>query len=159
MNPAKPVMRAVDRYQQRHRGIAFPLAVWKKFGDDQAGSQAALIAYYAFVSIFPLLLVLTAILGIVLRNNDSLRHKIINDAVSDFPSLGSTLASSTASLVPASATRAITAATARVPSRSRAPREDRGKRRELRRTPSATRVSTWLGTGAARAGITAARSV
>ena len=35
-----------------------PVASWKKFGDDQAGNLAALIAYYAFVALFPLLLVL-----------------------------------------------------------------------------------------------------
>jgi len=37
----------------------------KKFGDDSAGSLAALIAYYGFLSLFPLLLILTTILGIV----------------------------------------------------------------------------------------------
>lgn len=40
----------------------------KKFSDDQAGSLAALIAYYGFVSIFPLLLVLVTVLGIVLES-------------------------------------------------------------------------------------------
>ena len=30
--------------------LAFPLAVLKKYGDDQAGNLAALMAYYAFLS-------------------------------------------------------------------------------------------------------------
>jgi hypothetical protein len=46
----------VDRYQQSHASLAFPFAVFRKFGDDQAGNLAALIAYYAFFSVFPLLL-------------------------------------------------------------------------------------------------------
>jgi membrane protein len=47
------VLRGADRWQQRHRRLAFGIAAWKKFSDDQAGNLAALIAYYAFASIFP----------------------------------------------------------------------------------------------------------
>ena len=50
--------RRVDEFQQRHRFLAFPVAVIKKFGDDQGGNLSALIAYYGFLSLFPLLLVL-----------------------------------------------------------------------------------------------------
>ena len=64
MNPAEKTLRIVDRFQQRQPWLAFPVAVWKKFGDDQAGNLAALIAYYAFVSIFPLFLILTTVLDI-----------------------------------------------------------------------------------------------
>ena len=59
----------MDELQQRHAWLAFPVAVWKKFGDDQAGNLAALVAYYAFVAIFPLLLVLVTVLSIVLKND------------------------------------------------------------------------------------------
>ena len=48
--------------------------MWKKFGDDQAGNLAALIAYYAFVAIFPLLLVLVTVLNIVLKNDPGLQQ-------------------------------------------------------------------------------------
>ena len=57
-------LRALDRRQQ-HSRLAFIAAVLKKFGDDQAGQLAALIAYYGFVSLFPLLLVLVTVLGFV----------------------------------------------------------------------------------------------
>ncbi len=40
-----------------------------KYFDDQGGSPAALIAYYAFVSLFPLLLLLSTILGLVLAGH------------------------------------------------------------------------------------------
>jgi membrane protein len=86
MNPAKPVMRAVDRFQQRRPALAFPIAVWKKFGDDSAGSLAALIAYYAFASMFPLLLVLVSVTSIVLHSHPALQATVTNDATRDFPS-------------------------------------------------------------------------
>ena len=44
MNMAKKALRAVDEYQQKHASLAFPVAVWKKFGDDQAGNLALLVA-------------------------------------------------------------------------------------------------------------------
>ena len=47
--------------------LGFIYGVVKKFGDDQAGYLAALIAYYAFFSLFPLLLVFVTILGFVLE--------------------------------------------------------------------------------------------
>ena len=65
--------------------------MWKKFGDDQAGNLAALVAYFAFVSIFPLLLVLVTVLGIVLRSDPGLQHKLLNSALAEFPVVGQQL--------------------------------------------------------------------
>src|SRR5581483_9235931 len=48
----------VDGYQRRHRWAGLPLAVVYKFADDQGGYLTALITYYGFVSLFPLLLLL-----------------------------------------------------------------------------------------------------
>ena len=62
--------------------------MWKKFGDDQAGNLAALIAYYAFVAIFPLLLVLVTVLDIVLKNDPALQHKLLNSALTQYPVIG-----------------------------------------------------------------------
>jgi membrane protein len=93
MNPAEKTLRHVDQLQQRHPWLAFPVAVWKKFGDDQAGNLAALIAYYGFVSIFPLLLVLVTVLDIVLRDNTALRKKVVQSALADYPGFGQTLSS------------------------------------------------------------------
>src|SRR3984957_17968119 len=87
MNAVKKLLHAVDERQQRWPWLAFPIAVWKKFGDDQAGSLAALIAYYAFASIFPLLLVLFSVTGIVLSHDPHLQTTVHNDAFKDFPIL------------------------------------------------------------------------
>jgi membrane protein len=77
-----------DDIQRRTPALAFPLAVWKKFTDDQAGDLAALIAYYTFVAIFPLLLVLLTLLDVVLRHNPELRQNLISSALSAYPVLG-----------------------------------------------------------------------
>lgn len=85
------ILRAVDGFQQRHRWLALPYAVLKKFGEDRAGHLAALVAYYGFFSLFPLLLVLVSLLGIVLSGNPSLREDILDSALSQFPVIGDQL--------------------------------------------------------------------
>jgi membrane protein len=75
----------LDRRQQRAPRIGFLAAVVKKFGEDQAGQLAALIAYYGFVSLFPLLLVLVTVLGFVLQGDPSEQHRILDGALGQFP--------------------------------------------------------------------------
>jgi membrane protein len=88
MNPFEGWLQAADRFQQRHRVLAFPVAVWSKFNDDQAGNLAALIAYYAFAALFPLLLILVTVLNIVLKNSPSLRNDLLTSAVAQYPVIG-----------------------------------------------------------------------
>jgi membrane protein len=80
-------VRRFDRYQQRHKGWAVPMAVIRKFGNDQAGNLAALMAYYAFFSLFPLLLVFTTILGFVVQHNSGLYNSIQNSVLGHFPGI------------------------------------------------------------------------
>ena len=87
MNMVGKALRAADELQQRHAWLAVPVAVWKKFGDDQAGNLAALIAYSALVAIFPLLLVLATVLDIVLKNNPALKQTVLN-ALDKYPAIG-----------------------------------------------------------------------
>jgi membrane protein len=84
-------LHAIDRRQQQTPGLRFVAAVYKKFSDDQAGQLAALIAYYAFVSIFPLLLVFVTILGFVLQGHPDDREKIIHGTLGQFPVLSDSL--------------------------------------------------------------------
>ncbi len=90
MDLLKPV-RALDRLQRRRPALGFPVAVVRKFSDDQAGSLAALIAYYGFFSLFPLLLVLVTVLGYVLRDHPDLYHRIVGSALGQFPVIGKDL--------------------------------------------------------------------
>ena len=84
-------LRAFDRAQQRRAWTAIPVAVIKKFGDDQAGSLAALVAYYAFFSLFPLLLVFVTVLGFVLQSDPSAALSVENSALGQFPVIGTQL--------------------------------------------------------------------
>ena len=47
---------ALDRFQQSHVWFAFPVAVLRKFSNDQGGGLCALIAYYGFLAVFLLFL-------------------------------------------------------------------------------------------------------
>jgi len=88
MNVATRALRAADAMQQRHTWLAVPVAVWKKASDDRAGSLAALITFYSFVAIFPLLLVLVTALDIVLKHDQALRQRLLNSALSQYLVIG-----------------------------------------------------------------------
>ncbi|MFC4031855.1 YihY/virulence factor BrkB family protein [Streptomyces polygonati] len=84
-------LRAVQRfdaYQQRHGWVGVPIAVVYKFVEDQGGYLAALIAYYGFLSVFPLLLLLVSVLGFVLHNDPHLQQQVVDSALHQFPVIG-----------------------------------------------------------------------
>ena len=91
-------LHAIDRRQQESRRVSFVAAVIKKFGDDQAGQLAALIAYYGFLSLFPLLLVFVTVLGFVLQGNASAQSSVVHSTLSQFPIIGTELQKHAASL-------------------------------------------------------------
>lgn len=80
-----------DDFQRRHPKAGFPLAVVYKYVDDQGGYLAALITYYAFVSLFPMLLLFTTVLGWLLKTNTALKDQILNTAFEQIPVIGSQL--------------------------------------------------------------------
>lgn len=85
------VAARVDALQQRHPRLSFPLAVVYKYVDDQGSYLAALVTYYGFLSLFPLLLLLSSILGFVLRGDPGLQHRILHSALGQFPVIGADL--------------------------------------------------------------------
>jgi YihY family inner membrane protein len=89
---------ALDRAQQRHPAIALPLAVYKKFSQDNGGQLAGLISYYGFFSLFPLLLVFVTVLGLVLRGDVALQNEIETSSLASFPIIGTTIRSNVHSL-------------------------------------------------------------
>lgn len=66
----------------------------KKYGDDRGGSAAALITFYGFLSVFPLLLLLITLAGVILGPHSSAEHRIVNSALSEFPVIGTKLGQS-----------------------------------------------------------------
>src|SRR6266511_3951538 len=85
-------LRKLDDFQQRERWLAFPFAVFRKFGDDRAGNLAVAIAYYGFFSMFPLLLTFVSVLGLILRGHQGLQDSIVHSALRDFPVIGDQIA-------------------------------------------------------------------
>lgn len=63
----------------------------QKFGNDQAGGKAVLIAYYGLFSLFPLLLLFATLLGAVLSGHPHWKHDLLNSAFANFPIIGSQL--------------------------------------------------------------------
>lgn len=82
-------LRRVDDVQQQRPWLALPAAVVRKFGDDRAGGLAALIAYFGFFSLFPLMLVVVTVASYVLHGNEELQRRIVDSALVQFPVIGS----------------------------------------------------------------------
>ena len=91
VNIFERAMRSADRAQQARRVPGFVVGVVKKFGDDRGGQLAALITYYAFAAVFPLLLLLITSLGYVLHGNPAAQRAVLNSALADFPIIGNQL--------------------------------------------------------------------
>ena len=87
-----PVTERLDAFQRRHPVAGFPIGVIYKFGEDQGPYLAALITYYGFLSLFPLLLLLTSVLGFVLDGQPELQQHILDSTLSQFPVIGDELA-------------------------------------------------------------------
>src|SRR5580692_7991 len=91
MNVIEQLARRADKAQQGVRPVAFAIGVFKKFGDDRGGSLAALLTFYGFLSLFPLLLLLVTLAGFFGGGEHSFVHRVENSAFSQFPSFGRTL--------------------------------------------------------------------
>lgn len=87
----RSVTQRFDDFQREHGWAGFPLAVVYKFFADQGPYLAALITYYGFLALFPLLLLLTSVLGLVLETHPHLQQQIIASALSEIPVIGTEL--------------------------------------------------------------------
>ncbi|MGI8750809.1 MAG: YihY/virulence factor BrkB family protein [Acidimicrobiales bacterium] len=87
MNPLPKVLDALDEFQRKHRPVAFGFAVNKKYGDDRGGYLAALITYYGFLSIFPLLLAFFTVVAYTVPPH-SHTVKVLNDHLQSYPIIG-----------------------------------------------------------------------
>ena len=97
MEAVQGAVRRADDVQRGKTFLAFPLAVIKRFGEDRAGQLAALIAYYGFFSLFPLLLVVVTLSGILFKQSD-MQDRLVDAALSQFPVIGDQLRANLQSL-------------------------------------------------------------
>jgi membrane protein len=86
---------AIRRRSTAAEVIVSMLEGWRR---HQSGRNASLLSFFGFLSIFPLLLVATTILGFVLQRDEHLKQRIIDGAFDDIPVLGQELAADPASL-------------------------------------------------------------
>ena len=91
MNPVERVIRRVDAAQQRNRVSAFIFGVIKKYGDDNGGTLVANLTHSAFVTVFPLLLILVTVL-VQVAAFPSVHHEILKAVTDQFPLVGDKLA-------------------------------------------------------------------
>jgi YihY family inner membrane protein len=94
MNPVEKAVRRVDAVQRRHKAPAFVVGLIKKYGDDNGGVLVANLAHSGFVSLFPLLLVLVTLLGLVASNNPAVRHQVLDAVAHQVPIIGDQLTGS-----------------------------------------------------------------
>jgi YihY family inner membrane protein len=70
----------------------------ERFQIHRTGRNSALVAHYGFLSVFPLMLVFTTVLGFLLEDNPTLRADIIDSAISRIPIIGPQVATNPAAL-------------------------------------------------------------
>ena len=75
MNPVEKTIRRIDATQQRFTPTAFVFGVVKKYGDDNGGVLVSNLAYSVFISLFPLLLIMVTILGLIAAGHPSFRER------------------------------------------------------------------------------------
>ena len=98
MNPVEKVIRRIDATQRRFTPTAFVFGVVKKYGDDNGGVLVSNLGYSAFVSLFPLLLVLVTILGLVASFNPAFRQDVLKAVSEQVPLIGNQLTGSVSEL-------------------------------------------------------------
>jgi len=92
MNVLDKFKYKIDKLQQRYILISFPVAVIKKYSDDNAAKHAALITYFSFMSLFPLFLVFSTTVDLLSSNDPSLKARLIHGVIIYFPVLGQQIA-------------------------------------------------------------------
>ncbi len=86
------VTERLDRFQRKHPWAGFPLAVAYKYFDDFGAYLCGAAHLLRVRSLFPLLLLLSTVLGFVLSGDQRLQHEVLTSAVHQFPVIGGDLA-------------------------------------------------------------------
>lgn len=86
----KKLLWRFDRFQREHVVLAFPIAMFKKFGQDKGAFLAALVAYFGFFSVFPLMMAFTSVVGFVVDDPDD-QQRLADEAANQIPVVGSVI--------------------------------------------------------------------
>lgn len=96
--PSRRLVDRLDAFQRSRTWLGLPIATVYKFVDDQGNYLAAMITYYGFVSLFPLLLLFVTVLGFVLEDNPQLQGQLVDSALAQFPVIGDQIQQNVGSL-------------------------------------------------------------
>jgi membrane protein len=88
MGVTAAAQKTIAGLEERHSLFALVLAVGRKYSADKGGYLAAVVSYYAFLSIFPLMLVFVTLLGYALEGDPDLQRRVLHSALADFPVIG-----------------------------------------------------------------------
>lgn len=92
MEKLQHTLKRFDGWQQTFPPLAIIISVIKKYGEDRGGFQGALITYYGFLSLFPLLLILVSLLHHLPEGN-RIATQVANSITGYIPVLGNSLQS------------------------------------------------------------------
>ena len=91
-------LERADRWQARHPAVAVPIAVVKKFSEDDAPGLGVQVAYWGFFSVFSLLLAFVSILGFAFENDPSFQKRVLDSALELMPVIGPQISGHTGTL-------------------------------------------------------------
>lgn len=78
------LVERIDAFQQRHPTLGFPWAVLKRFNEDEGNRLAALMTYYGFLSLLPILILALGIASKVLAKYPNVQQDLISQLPVDF---------------------------------------------------------------------------
>lgn len=75
------VVERLDGFQQRHRALGFPVAVTRKYSEDEGNRLAALMTYYGFLGFFPLAILFLGVITNLLSSRPKMRQELFDSLV------------------------------------------------------------------------------
>ncbi len=87
-NPAERAVQRLDDLQQRFPPLALPIGVVRKFADDRTSAWGALMTFYAFLGMFPLLVIGLTIIGHLAAGDPELEEALLEGALGQIPIVG-----------------------------------------------------------------------
>ena len=101
------VLARFDGWQARHAAVAVPIAVVKKFIEDDASGLGVRVAYWGFFSVFSLLLAFVSILGFAFQSDPSFQKQVLDSTLRLMPVLGPQISGHVGSLTGSSVALAV----------------------------------------------------
>lgn len=87
-NPAERVVQRLDDLQQRFPPVGLPIGVVRKFADDRTSAWGALMTFYGFLALFPLVVITLTLLGHLAADDPGLEEALLEGAVGQIPIVG-----------------------------------------------------------------------